>query len=71
MEGRGRYLNNIFIERQWRSQKQEAVHLHELQNGFQAKRIIKDWISFYNTKRPTRQSTNDLPTTHSSTQNEP
>jgi putative transposase len=46
MEGRGRYLNNIFIERQWRSQKQEAVHLHELQNGFQAKRIIKDWISF-------------------------
>ncbi|MBT2132672.1 integrase core domain-containing protein [Aliiroseovarius lamellibrachiae] len=50
--GRGRYLDNIFIERLWRSLKQEAVYLHELQDGFQAKRVIKDWISFYNTERP-------------------
>lgn len=48
MDGRGRYLDNIFIERLWRSLKQEAVYLHELQDGFQAKRVIKDWISFYN-----------------------
>ena len=40
MDGRGRYLDNIFIERLWRSLKQEAVYLHELQDGFQAKRII-------------------------------
>jgi putative transposase len=52
MDGRGRYLDNIFIERLWRSLKQEAVYLHELQDGFQAKRVIKDWISFYNTERP-------------------
>jgi putative transposase len=45
MDGRGRYLDNIFIERLWRSLKQEAVYLHELQDGFQAKRVIKDWIS--------------------------
>ncbi|MBU2867298.1 integrase core domain-containing protein [Pacificibacter marinus] len=32
--------------------KQEAVYLHELQDGFQAKRVIKDWISFYNSERP-------------------
>ncbi len=52
MDGRGRYLDNIFIERLWRSLKQEAVYLHELQDGFQAKSVIKDWISFYNTERP-------------------
>ncbi|WP_448328373.1 integrase core domain-containing protein [Sulfitobacter sp. M13] len=43
---------NIFIERLWRSLKQEAVYLHESQGGFQAKRVIKDWLSFYNTERP-------------------
>ena len=52
MDGRGRYLDNIFIERLWRSLKQEAVYLHELQDGFQAKRVIKDWIGFYNAERP-------------------
>ncbi len=52
MDGRGRYLDNIFIERLWRSLKQEAVYLHEITNGFDAKRIIKEWISFYNTERP-------------------
>ena len=52
MDGRRRYLDNIFIERLWRSVKQEAVYLHELQDGFQAKRVIKDWIRFYNTERP-------------------
>ena len=52
MDGRGRYLDNIFIERLWRSLKQEAVYLHEITNGFQAKRIIDGWIGFYNTERP-------------------
>jgi transposase InsO family protein len=31
---------------------QEAVYLHELLDGFQARRVIKDWIGFYNTERP-------------------
>ena len=30
MDGQGRYLNNIFNERLWRSLKQEAVHLHDI-----------------------------------------
>ena len=51
MDGRGRYLDNIFIERLWRSLKQEAVYLHEITNGFQAKRIIDTWIEFYNSER--------------------
>ena len=52
MDGRGRYLDNIFIERLWRSLKQEAVYLTELQDGFQAQRVIQEWIGFYNTEPP-------------------
>ena len=52
MDGRGRYLDNIFIEWLWRSLKQEAVYLHEITNGFQAKQIIDDWIGFCNSRRP-------------------
>ena len=40
MDGSGRYLDNIFIERLWRPLKQEAVYLHELQDGFQGQRVI-------------------------------
>jgi putative transposase len=40
MYGRGRYLDNIFIERLWRPLKQEAVYLHETTDGLQAKRVI-------------------------------
>ena len=52
MDGRGRYMDNIFIERLWRSLKYEAVYLHELTDGFKAERVIGDWINFYNTERP-------------------
>ena len=52
MDGRGRCMDNIFIERLWRSLKYEAVYLHELTDGFAAERVIGEWISFYNTERP-------------------
>ena len=52
MDGRGRYMDNIFIERLWRSLKYEAVYLHELSDGFEAERVIGGWIDFYNTERP-------------------
>jgi len=52
MDGRGRYLDNIFIECLWRSLKQDAVYLHELTDGFVAERVIREWITFYNTDRP-------------------
>ena len=52
MDGRGRYLDNIFIERLWRSLKQEAVYLEEITDGFKARQVIKNWISFYNIQRP-------------------
>ena len=52
MDGRGRCMDNIFIERLWRSLKYEAVYLHELCDGFVAERVIGDWIGFYNSQRP-------------------
>jgi len=52
MDGRGRFLDNIFIERLWRSLKQEAVYLTEITDGFQAERIIENWFGFYNALRP-------------------
>lgn len=52
MDGRGRCMDNIFIERLWRSLKYEAVYLHELGDGFVAERVIGEWLAFYNTERP-------------------
>ena len=52
MDGRGRCMDNIFIERLWRSLKQEAVYLEDLTDGFTAHRVISDWMTFYNTDRP-------------------
>lgn len=52
MDGRGRYLDNIFIERLWRSLKYEAIYLTEMSDGFKTRRVIDDWMKFYNTVRP-------------------
>jgi len=52
MDGKGRCMDNIFIERLWRSLKYEAVYLHEMTDGFAAERVIGTWIDFYNTERP-------------------
>jgi putative transposase len=52
MDGRGRFMDNIFIERLWRSLKYEAVYLHELTDGLVAERVIGEWLNFYNTERP-------------------
>ena len=46
------FLDNIFIERLWRSLKYEAVYLYELRDGPDAQRIIGSWIDFYNEARP-------------------
>ena len=48
MDGRGRCMDNVFIERLWRSLKYEAVYLSELEDGFEAQQMIAEWIGFYN-----------------------
>ena len=52
MDGRGRCLDNVFIERLWRSLKYEAVYLHELVDGFEAEQVIGTWMTFYSDVRP-------------------
>ncbi|MEM9099789.1 MAG: integrase core domain-containing protein [Pseudomonadota bacterium] len=52
MDGKGRFLDNIFVERLWRSLKQEANYLEEINDGFQARRVVKNWIDFYKTEKP-------------------
>ena len=51
MDGPGRSMDNVFVERLWRSLKYEAVYLHERPTGFKADRIIGEWIDFYNAER--------------------
>ena len=52
MDGRRRCMDNVFIERLWRSLKYEAVYLHELADGRAARRVIGQWMAFYNEQRP-------------------
>src|SRR3954462_5180543 len=52
MDGRGRYLDNIFIERLWRSLKYEEVFLKAYATVAEARHGIGDWLSFYNDERP-------------------
>lgn len=52
MDGRGRYLDNIFVERLWRSVKYEEVYLHAYETGQEAYDRLKWYFGFYNTERP-------------------
>lgn len=52
MDGRGRWLDNVFIERLWRSLKYECVYLHAFETGSEARLGIGGWIEYYNQRRP-------------------
>lgn len=52
MDGRGRCMDNIFMERLWRSLKYEEIYLHAYENGSEARLGIGQWIRFYNQVRP-------------------
>jgi putative transposase len=52
MDGKGRWMDNVFIERLWRSLKYECVYLHAPETGSQARQEIGRWIDFYNHERP-------------------
>jgi putative transposase len=52
MDGRGRWMDNVFIERLWRSLKYEEVYLKGYGDGREARAGIGAWIAFYNTRRP-------------------
>ena len=51
MDGKGRWMDNVFIERLWRSLKYEEIYLKAYDSVDQAKQGIGDWMNFYNQDR--------------------
>lgn len=51
MDGKGRALDNVFVERLWRSVKQEEVYLKSYADGWQAEQELGKYFRFYNTRR--------------------
>ena len=52
MDGKGRAIDNIIIERFWRSIKYELIYLNPVDTVKELKDLIKNYIAFYNHKRP-------------------
>jgi putative transposase len=52
MDGKGRAIDNIFIERFWRSLKYEKIYLEPSDNGLELYHKIKDYMNFYHMERP-------------------
>jgi putative transposase len=52
MDGRGRALDNVFIERLWRSLKYEEIYLNDYQSPTELFRAIDAYFRFYNCERP-------------------
>jgi putative transposase len=51
MDGKGRWIDNVFIERLWRSVKYEEVYLRAYANGTEARESLKIYFRFYNERR--------------------
>jgi putative transposase len=52
MDGRGRWMDNVLIERLWRSLKYECVYLHAFETGSELRAGLSKWIGYYNAGRP-------------------
>jgi putative transposase len=52
MDGRGRCLDNVFIERLWRSLKYELIYPGDFTDGCELSRELKNYFDFYNRRRP-------------------
>ena len=52
MDGKGRWLDNVFVERLWRSVKYEHVYLHAYESVTEARRQLASYFTFYNSVRP-------------------
>jgi putative transposase len=54
MDGKGRWLDNVFVERLWRSLKYEDVYLKAYANLIEARAGLGEYFQFYNTRRSHR-----------------
>lgn len=62
MDGKGRAIDNIFIERFWRTIKYEDIYLKAYENGLSLYKGVKKYMHFYNTKRKHQNLNNKTPT---------
>jgi putative transposase len=51
MDGKGRWIDNVFIERLWRSVKYEEIYLRGYANGHEAQRSLSRYFEFYSARR--------------------
>jgi putative transposase len=61
MDGKGRWMDNVFVERLWRSLKYEDLYLKAYADGVEARAGIGEWITFYNELRPHQALDNRTP----------
>jgi putative transposase len=52
MDGRGRWIDNVFVERLWKSVKYEHVYLHAYESVAAARVGIASYLEFFNMRRP-------------------
>lgn len=52
MDGKGRWMDNVFIERLWRSVKYEDIYIKEYETVLALKKGLKEYFKFYNNDRP-------------------
>ena len=52
MDGKGRWIDNVFVERLWRSVKYEDLYLHAYETPREVKAALTRYFSFYNASRP-------------------
>ena len=52
MDGKGRWVDNVFVERLWRSVKYEDIYLHAYQSVRELKTALASYFEFYNARRP-------------------
>lgn len=60
MDGRGRALDNVFVERLWRTVKYDCVYLNNYETVTELEEGLREWFRFYNTERPHSGLPNDM-----------
>lgn len=61
MDGKGRWVDNVFVERLWRSVKYECIYLQEWENVVAVREALRKYFLFYNYRRPHQSLNNQTP----------
>ena len=69
MDGKARWQGNVYVERLWRSLKQEEVYRHAYETVAEAGKGIADYLRYFNEERPHQRLDNRTPTTYYTNKN--